>query len=159
MPLPERRARITAGIVERTGIDEALIERLVHGFYVKVRADGLLGPVFAARIEDWEPHLARICAFWSSVALLSGRYHGQPMEKHLPLSIDAEHFDRWLALFEETAREVCPPAAAEHFIERARRIAESLELGIAGGSGVLLMKGQRYRRAGSPVARSAELGR
>jgi truncated hemoglobin YjbI len=37
-----------------------------------------------------------MCAFWSSVALMSGRYHGQPMEKHLPLPIDARHFDRWL---------------------------------------------------------------
>lgn len=151
MPLPERRAQVRAGIVERTGIDEAMIERLVRGFYAKVRSDGLLGPVFAARIEDWEPHLERICAFWSSVALLSGRYHGQPMEKHLPLPIDARHFDRWLALFEETAREVCPPAAAEHFVERARRIAESLELGVAGGNGVLLRKGQRYRCAEGPA--------
>lgn len=151
MPLPERRAQVTAGIVERTGIDEAMIERLVRGFYAKVRSDGLLGPVFAARIEDWEPHLERICAFWSSVTLLSGRYHGQPMEKHLPLPIDAEHFDRWLALFEGTAREICPPAAAEHVVERARRIAESLELGVAGGNGVLLRKGQRYRRAEGPA--------
>lgn len=150
MSQPERRAEITAGIVERTGIDEAMIERLVRGFYAKVRRDGLLGPVFAARIEDWEPHLARMYAFWSSVALLSGRYHGQPMEKHQPLPIDARHFDRWLALFEEAARELCPPAAAEHFIERARRIAESLELGVAGGNGVLLRKGQRYLRATGP---------
>ena len=37
------------------------------------------------------------------------------------------------------------PAAA-HFIERARRIAESLELGITGANGVLLAKGERYLR-------------
>ena len=53
------------------------------------------------------------------------------MAKHVPLAVDARHFDRWLALFEQTAREVCPPAAAERFIERARRVAESLELGVA----------------------------
>jgi hemoglobin len=85
-------------------------------------------------------------AFWSSVALMSGRYHGSPMAKHMPLPIDAGHFDRWLALFEETAREICPPEAAAHFIERARRIAESLELGIAGQHGVLLRSGERFRR-------------
>ena len=39
---------------------------------------------------------------------MSGRYHGQPMAKHLPLSVDARDFDRWLTLFAETAREVCP---------------------------------------------------
>ena len=141
----ERRARFTAEIVAQTGIDEVMIERLVRRFYVKVREDALLGPVFEAHIQGWEPHLQRMCAFWSSVALMSGRYHGSPMSKHLPLPIDAAHFDRWLALFEETAREVCPPAAAAHFLERARRIAESLELGIAGRHGVLLGSGGRFR--------------
>jgi hemoglobin len=143
----ERRAQITADIAERTGITEAMIEHLVRGFYAKVRADALLGPIFEARIRDWEPHLAQMCAFWSSVALMSGRYHGTPMVKHLPLPVDAVHFDRWLALFEETAGEICPPEAEAHFVERARRIAASLELGIAGGQGVMLGIGERFRRS------------
>jgi hemoglobin len=140
----ERRERITAGIVARTGIDEAMIERLVHSFYAKIREDALLAPVFDARIRNWDLHLQRMCVFWSSVALMSGRYHGSPMTKHLPLPVDAAHFDRWLALFEETARKVCPPEAEAHFVERARRIAESLELGIAGHHGVLLGRGERF---------------
>jgi hemoglobin len=86
-----------------------------------------------------------MCAFWSSVTLMTGRYHGQPMQKHLPLPVDARHFDRWLALFEATARELCPPKAADHFVDRARRIAESLELGIASGRGIILRKGERLR--------------
>jgi hemoglobin len=85
-----------------------------------------------------------MCAFWSSVALMTGRYHGTPMAKHLPLPVDAGHFDRWLALFEETAREICPPEAEAHFAERARRIASSLELGIAGSHGVMLGSGERF---------------
>ena len=143
---PERRERLTAEIMERTGIDEAMIERLVRGFYAKVREDTVLGPVFESRIKDWEPHLAQMCAFWSSVALMTGRYHGTPMAKHLPLPVDGGHFDRWLALFEETAREICPGEAEAHFVERARRIAQSLELGIAGSHGVMLDKGVRFRR-------------
>jgi hemoglobin len=142
----ERREQITAEIVARTGITEAMIERLVHGFYAKVRADTVLGPVFEARVRDWGPHLAQMCAFWSSVALMTGRYHGTPMAKHLPLPVDADHFDRWLDLFEQTARELCPSKAATHFIERAQRIAASLELGIAGAQGVMLGKGERFRR-------------
>lgn len=142
----ERREKITAEIAARTGITESMIERLVRGFYAKVRADAVLAPIFEARIGDWEPHLQQMCAFWSSVALMSGRYHGSPMVKHLPLPVDADHFDRWLALFETTAREICPPQAAAHFIERARRIAASLELGIAGGQGVMLDVGERFRR-------------
>lgn len=143
----ERRARMTRAIQDKTGIDEAMIEQLVHGFYARVRADPLLGPVFDARIDDWRLHLGRMCEFWSSVALMSGRYHGQPMQKHLPLPVDARHFDRWLELFEATASDLCPPPAAAHFIERARRIAESLELGIAGSAGVMLLKGERLHRA------------
>lgn len=149
--MTQKRAAITDDIVARTGIDEVMIEHLVRSFYTKIRDDALLGPVFDARISDWEPHLQRMCAFWSSVALMSGRYHGQPMEKHLPLPVDARHFDRWLALFMETANAVCPPAAAAHLIERANRIARSLELGIAGNHGKLLMKGHRFRRPDNEV--------
>jgi len=141
-----RRAQVSAAIAGRTGIDEAMIERLVRGFYVRIREDELLGPIFAARIQDWEPHLQRMFAFWSSVALMSGRYHGTPMVKHMPLPVDAGHFDRWLELFEAAANEICPPVAAAHFVERARRIAASLELGVASGQGVMLAPGERFRR-------------
>jgi hemoglobin len=144
--MEQRRARMVAEIVARTGIDEPMIERVVRGFYAKVRQDPMIGPVFEARIADWEPHLQRMCAFWSSVALMSGRYHGSPMVKHLPLPVDGAHFDRWLALFRETVRELCPPAAQTHFIERAERIAESLEMGVATHHGVMLGVGERFRR-------------
>jgi hemoglobin len=140
----QRRAQIVETIQAQTQIDEAMIERLVRSFYARVREDAVLAPIFESRITDWEPHLQRMCAFWSSVALMSGRYHGQPMRVHLPLPIDARHFDRWLALFEATARNVCPAPAADHFLERARRIAQSLEFGIAAAQDVLLSKGERF---------------
>ena len=138
------RAAITSQIQAGTGIDEAMIERLIRGFYARVREDPILGPIFAVKIKDWEPHLQKMFAFWSSVALMSGRYHGQPMARHLPLAIDAQHFNRWLALFAQTAHDVCPQAAAERFNLLSRRIAESLELGIANSQGLMLKKGERY---------------
>lgn len=128
------------------GIDPPLIERLVHTFYARVREDVLIGPIFEERVMSWNTHLARMCAFWQSVTLASGLYQGQPMRKHLPLPVDGRHFDRWLELFEATAHDVCPPDAAEVFIAKARRIAESLELGIASSAGVLLRKGERLHR-------------
>lgn len=144
---PESRRQAAIRRIEaETGIDEPMIARLVGAFYDRVRADPLIGPVFAAQVSDWGPHLEQMRLFWSSVALMSGVYHGRPMPKHLPLPVDARHFDRWLELFEATAAQVCPPAAAAHFIERARRIAESLERGIAGANGVLLREGERYLR-------------
>ena len=128
---PEHRAALTREITGRTGLDEATIERVVRAFYAAARGDPLLGPVFG-RVADWEPHIARVCAFWSSVARMTGRYHGNPMAAHLPLGLDPAHFARWLALFEATARAECTAAeGAEHLIERARRIARSLEMGIA----------------------------
>jgi hemoglobin len=148
-----RRAAITSQIQAETGIDEAMIERLIRSFYARVREDAVLGPIFAAKIADWEPHLDKMFAFWSSVALMSGRYHGQPMAKHLPLPIDARHFDRWLDLFRKTAHDVCPPAAAERFVLLSRRIAESLELGIAISKDVMLMKGERYLAENAPTER------
>lgn len=142
----ERRASIVQQMREQTGIDEAMIDQLVRGFYARIRTDDLLGPIFNSRIRDWEPHLQRMCAFWSSVVLSSGVYHGQPMRMHLPLPVDARHFDHWLALFEQTARDLFPDQIAEYFVDRARRIAASLELGIASSHGVLLGKGERFVR-------------
>lgn len=138
-----RRVAFAAHIKDTTGIDEAMIHAVVHSFYDRIRADAVLGPVFAARVTDWTPHLARMCAFWSSVVLMTGSYHGRPMQAHAPLPVDAAHFDRWLGLFEANANDACPPAAAALFIEKARMIAQSLELGIASHRGLLLAPGQR----------------
>lgn len=151
MEQTQKRTALTAEIVADTGIDEAMIDRLVRTFYARVRKDDLLGPVFDARVADWEPHLQRMCAFWSSVALMSGRYHGQPMEHHRPLPVDSRHFNRWLQIFEEAANTVCPAAAAEHFVSRARRIAQSLELGVALQNDVMLMRGERLTRPDNEV--------
>lgn len=97
-----------------------------------MRRDPLLGPVFNDAVEDRPEHLGRMRDFWSSVALMSGRYKGKPIPAHAKLrGIEAAHFTRWLALFRETACDVCPPQAAALFIDRAERIAESLQLGVA----------------------------
>ena len=134
---PSNRDLIVADVILRTGIDEAMIERLIRAFYGRARHDPLVGPVFTSKVRDWEGHIEKMCAFWSSVALMSGRYHGQPMVAHLPLPIDTPHFDRWLEIFADTAQEICPTPAAVHFLNLAHRIADSLELGIAAQKGEL----------------------
>ncbi len=125
---PSVRPDETQAISARTGLSEAQLERLVHSFYAKVRDDDLLGPIFAARISDWEPHLEKMVAFWSSVTLKTGRYHGRPVPAHLPLPIEGEHFERWLMLFRQTAKEICRPEGAALVIEAAERIARSLRM-------------------------------
>ncbi|HRE44256.1 MAG TPA: group III truncated hemoglobin [Terricaulis sp.] len=124
------------------GVDAVMIDRLVRYFNAQVRLDAELGPIFEARIADWEPHLRRMCTFWSSIMLRTGTYHGQPMPMHARLPVGAAHFDRWLALFEASARHVCG-RAAPLFIDRAHRIAQSLELGIATSRGLMLRTDER----------------
>ncbi len=124
------RPEMTQAIMERTGLDQAMLTNLVHSFYGKIRTDAVLGPIFVSRILDWPPHLERMVSFWSSVALMTGSYHGAPVPAHAHLPVTWVHFERWLALFRETAVEVCTPAGAAHVIERAERIARSLNMAV-----------------------------
>jgi hemoglobin len=114
------------------GIDPAFIDRLVERFYARVRGDVLLGPVFAARIVDWGPHLAQMKRFWGSILLGDGAFRGSPMARHLAIpGIEAGHFRRWLALFRATLCELeGDPAATAHVAARAEAIADSLLMGI-----------------------------
>lgn len=142
--MTNKREEKVANKKAETGIDEAMIEKLVHAFYTKIQVDPILGPIFNEHITDWEPHLKRMCDFWSSTTLKSGKYNGNPMIKHNPLPIDGRFFDYWLNMFAETAEEICPPKAAEVFKTKSTLIAQSLELGIAIKNGVLPIKGERY---------------
>lgn len=115
-------------------IDEAGIHRLVHGFYDAVRLDPVIGPVFNREIvaERWPEHLAKMCAFWSSVLLRTDGYQGRPLRPHLMLpDLSDAHFQRWLGLFRRTAREVFDAEAAAAVIAFAERIAQSFRMSIA----------------------------
>ena len=130
--------RVGPGVA--VGVDEGMIRDVVHAFYNRVRADPVLAPVFARIADDqWDAHLAKLCDFWSSVLLMTGRFKGRPMQAHAVIpEITRAHFDRWLALFAQTARDVCPgPEAAAVFAAKAETIAESLQLGIAVSRGEL----------------------
>lgn len=113
-------------------ITEDDISQLVERFYERVRQDEVLGPIFDGAIDDWPHHLGKLKAFWSSVMLTSGRYKGQPMVAHVRHAdhMTRTNFDRWLALWSDTAQGLLAPEAAAAFREKADRIAESLQLGI-----------------------------
>ncbi|MBZ6076057.1 group III truncated hemoglobin [Microvirga puerhi] len=115
----------------KANISESLIETLVRTFYGRVLEDETLGPIFREVIGNrWDEHLATMVDFWSSIVRSTGRYSGKPHLAHQDLGLDLAHFDLWLNLFETTARDVCPPDAAELFIDRAHRIADSLQIGL-----------------------------
>jgi hemoglobin len=123
----------------RAGITEDMIRDLVVTFYGRIREDDVLGPIFSDVIgANWDPHLDKMCNFWSSVTLKSARYDGRPLPVHAAIGqIEDHHFAYWLELFGDTARAVCPAEAAELFVDRAGRIAESLRLGVAIARGQL----------------------
>jgi hemoglobin len=113
-------------------VSEEGIVQLVDAFYAKVRQDGMLGPVFDNAIRDqWPAHLEKMYGFWSSVMLTTGRYKGNPMAVHMNVEgIAPPMFERWLALFGETVDELFAEELAAVFRFKARRIGESLMLGL-----------------------------
>lgn len=129
--------RVSPG--KAAGVTETMICDLVHAFYAAVRADLVLGPIFDREIGDgWDAHLAKLCDFWSSVLLMTGRFKGSPMAAHAALPyVTPAHFVAWLALFAQTAERLCPPDAAALFVAKSQMIAQSLQLGIAARRGEL----------------------
>jgi hemoglobin len=103
---------------------EADIRRLVETFYARVREDAELGPIFESRIgARWDAHLDRMVDFWSSVLLATGRYRGNPLEKHASIpGLESHHYDRWLALFDGVLSELFDEHVARDIGARARRM-------------------------------------
>jgi len=105
---------------------EEEVTRLVHDFYARVREEPRLGPVFAARIHDWDAHLAQLVDFWSAMLRGTRRFKGAPMPKHMAMDeLDRDLFDRWLALFRQTTAECGNPPMQRLADDVAGRIADT----------------------------------
>lgn len=108
--------------------DRESIQTFVTTFYARVRQHPVLATVFSREIDDWAEHEERLVDFWSTVLLAEARYKGNPLTIHQRLpDLSAEHFDVWLALFEETASAVFSPRAARGLSVRARRIGSHMQ--------------------------------
>jgi hemoglobin len=115
------------------GLTEPLVRQVIDAFYAKVRRDPSLGPVFEDIIQDdWPAHIERINAFWLTATRLGSSYEGRGfMPAHLKHpSIRASLLPRWLLLFRETARDLCPPAGADVLIDIAERMADSIRISL-----------------------------
>lgn len=113
---------------ERLDVDG--IRRLVHRFYEAVQHEPMIGPIFSARIRsrEWPAHLDKMVAFWSTILLGTGTYHGDPMAVHRTLDgVTGEHFDRWLNLFEATANAELGSEVGAAIVRRARRMGTALQ--------------------------------
>ncbi|MEQ9316630.1 MAG: group III truncated hemoglobin [Henriciella sp.] len=129
----ERRHAIRQNAA-RLGIDDDFICDLVDTFYARIRAHTRLGPIFNGEVDDWPAHLAKLKDFWASVAMNAGRYSGKPVPAHTKLEdVSREDFQQWLGLFRQTLEDLTDRAeTVDYFMQRAERIAQSLQLAMFG---------------------------
>lgn len=130
------RADITARAeaqMAAMGVDPAFIDRLVETFYGRIQAHPNLGPVFDNRLSGrWPAHLAKMKAFWASVAFKNGAYGGKPVQAHHGVAGVTEGlFIEWLALFDQTLVDMeATDEARAWLMATAERIARSLVLAL-----------------------------
>lgn len=100
-------------------IGEAGFERLVAGFYRRVRSDDLLAPLYPP--DDWEGAEERLRDF------LVGRFGGPPRYiearghprlrmRHAGFPVDQAARDRWMALMEESLAAADLPIEETEFL-------------------------------------------
>lgn len=112
------------------------LERFIEAFYRRLLQDPLLSPLFldVAGI-DLAVHLPRIKAYWRKMLFADPAYQRHMMARHRAVHarvpFHAEHYQRWLRLFEETlAEEACGPVA-ERAERLARRVAGNMRRNLA----------------------------
>jgi hemoglobin len=101
----------------------AQLDLLLARFYERVRQDALIGPVFDQVAQvNWEEHLPKIGNFWEQLLFDGKSYRGRPFPPHVPLDLEAKHFERWLSLFFLTVDELHSGFKAEELKSRAYNI-------------------------------------
>ena len=108
------------------------IERLVNGFYERVRGDELLGPIFDdVAHTDWALHLPKMYDFWSGVLFGAPGFRGNPLSIHRELArrvpLGSVEFGRWLGLFHDTVDALFSGPCAADAKARASRIAAVMQ--------------------------------
>ncbi len=118
----------------RVEITDEEIKNVVYSFYQTVRADSILGPIFASEMsEDWDQHMKKMVNFWSTVLFGKSLYNGNPLQVHRRIkNLRPEHFDHWLFLFKQTLIEVCPNNDhVDAFYKRANNMARVMKAALS----------------------------
>ncbi len=111
------------------------IEFLVNQFYLKVRDDESLGPIFDQKFNvNWDTHLVKMYSFWESILFHTGTFNGNPMKKHKEVHQTCPFtqalFERWLHLFNETVNQNFEGEIANQAKVRALSIATVMQIKI-----------------------------
>ncbi len=115
--------------------DRADIKRLVHTFYEQLLKDETFKHLFleVAQIDVLE-HLDIIVDFWESVLFQAGKYKRDTLQKHLDLHmthrLTNEHFNSWLAIFNNVVDELFSGEKAKGAKDRALSIATIIKMKI-----------------------------
>ncbi|MBN2629053.1 MAG: group III truncated hemoglobin [Rhodobacteraceae bacterium] len=127
----------------RFPITPAQIDATLAEFYACVREHPGLGPVFAAHVEDWPEHEAKISRFWRNAILHEGGYDGFPQRVHLAASdVRAPMFADWLGLFDSVLIRTLPPDTAAAWSDLAHRIGRGFHMAVQvrDGTGVPVLR-------------------
>ncbi|RQO30467.1 globin [Taibaiella sp. KBW10] len=104
------------------------VQLFVDEFYAAVGRDGVIGPIFEAKLQgNWTPHLEKMYRFWQTILLHEHTYSGSPFLHHIKLPIYKEHFELWLRLFHATIDKHFEGAVAEEAKSRAGKMAVMFE--------------------------------
>lgn len=108
------------------------IKLLVDSFYKKVIADDVIGHIFTDIAKlDFEKHMPKMYAFWSTILFADQAYSSNPMQSHIALDklfpLQHAHFERWLQLWEGNIHQQFTGPVAEQALQRAHSIASVME--------------------------------
>jgi hemoglobin len=114
------------------------IEQLVNTFYGRVRQDDLIGPIFNEIVGDhWDTHLPKMYNFWAMSLLGEGGYRGNAVQQHVQIDqqhpLEAEHFNRWIGMWEETVDSLYTGALATDAKKKAGLMLQLIRIKIAAG--------------------------
>ena len=77
-------------------------------FYDQLLKDDLFIPFFSKIVEEGtlEQHIQTMSNFWDNILFFTGKYEGNPMEKHTVInlinSLEPIHFTKWVSYFINT---------------------------------------------------------
>jgi hemoglobin len=113
------------------------VEQLVRAFYGRAMDDPMIGYLFTDIAHlDLEAHVPVITSFWETMLLGARSYGGGAFgvhaELHLKSPLRRAHFDRWLALWEQSVDERHAGQRADLAKHHARRVARAFHQRLSG---------------------------
>lgn len=88
---------------------EEMFDRIIHGFYSRMREDDLIGPMYPQ--DDWEGAEQRLRLFliqyWGGPHTYNElRGHPRLRMRHMPFSIGTAERDRWLEIMQASLDDI-----------------------------------------------------